>query len=535
MKAIHKRILFCFLLNAIFFGVVLFFLKPIYNSGDNAICAYLLGGGFGLPPTELIYYNHVLHPSVTLIIKYFFTLNPNINWYTWCMVIVHFFATSLILVYINFKKSFIESLFMYTLLFLIFESNFLMSLSFTNTSIILTWAGVTALLFATREEKYSLRNYLLSCLCLVLAAAFRIHAIIPFMAMAFPFFFFPFIKRKIILFFAFVVVLATLITFLNQSHRSYYNKYIPGWKSGEAYRQKLYKFYNHEALYDVNIPEWETEKQLVMNTLILDTNYLSSKKLSAMYEAIVQQKSKISSRLNTDFVHWSFINNRIYFLAILFFFFFYAIRPYQKVIAGCSFMLLSTGIMSLMLFLKLPDYIIVGGTGLLCLLIFLYTDPGEQLFIKRVYIVKALFFCFLLFWGIIRLCKLNVDNKQKNDLFINASEEIRKHKDILFLVTDNAFPIDYFSIFDSPKKHSLENIALGWQYSQELNWRILSMLNIKTVTDIPHASNILIWGKPVQALLDYFQKTTGEKITFSPVLKEFKYGEVRKLQMLPDP
>ncbi|OJY98142.1 MAG: hypothetical protein BGP13_10860 [Sphingobacteriales bacterium 40-81] len=524
------KVLLGVLFNSFLFGFVLIFFHSLFNSADDAICLYILGGGFGFPQSEFLYYNHVLHPIITLPVKFLFNINPNINWYAGCLIIFHFFATSLIFIHIIRCRPFWESLFIYTCIFFIFECAFLMSLSFTNTSIVLTWAGLTSLFFGVKDKRIFNWNGILALSSIFFAVLFRIHVIIPFIVIVLPFFLFRVNTKIVIRLIILITCMLFLTIFVNLLHQWYYGKYISNWAAGDAYRYKLYKFYNVEGLTDLNIARWETEKQLVKNALIIDTNYISQKKLTEMYEELKMKKFERTLQISSHQMYWSFINNRIYLLAFFLFFFFYSVRRYQKLIALISFSLLATCTILLVVFLKLPYYIIIGGAGLLTLFVVLTSDREGMPATRRWSFFKYSLFAFFLLWGMVRLYKTNIKNKQMNMFFKKSFEEVEKFRTTFFLVTDGAFPLDYFSIFDTPQTYSLENVSLSWQCSYELNLKALNAYHINNVKDIPLSKNVLFWGKPIQALLDYFEITTGKKYCFSDPLKEFKYGEVRRLE-----
>lgn len=139
---------------------------------------------------------------------------------------------------------------------------------------------------------------------------------------------------------------------------------------------------------------------------------------------------------------------------------------------------------------------------------------------------------FLIFWASVRVIKVNINNSRLNLKFKNAYEQIDSHRSTLFFVQDFTFPYDYIYSFDVPAKYSLRNVLTDWQYPEAQSIKVLHSFNINCVKDIPYADNVLFWGKPVDALLEYFTIVTGKKVYFSQPLNEFKYGEVRKLQIL---
>src|SRR5690606_31303192 len=140
------------LYNLLLFLLLLAFSTPIFNSGDVVFCLYLLSGGFDFSPTELIHYAHLLHPVLTLTLKNLFIFNPTVNWYSWLLITGHFLASSIILYEIICKASSkVEGFLLYSVLFVVFECSFILSISFTNTSVVLTCAALLVLASTVSE------------------------------------------------------------------------------------------------------------------------------------------------------------------------------------------------------------------------------------------------------------------------------------------------------------------------------------------------------------------------------------------------
>lgn len=529
MKSKYNGILLYCGINLVLFLFVLIVFKPIYGSGDDVLSLYLLGGGYGFAPTELLQYNHILNPLITLPVKNLFILNPNVNWYSLLLIGFHFIATTVILKQLCSIGSFLEGLLAYTVIFMVFESQFLLSISFTNTSIILTWAGLIVF-FKSDSTALSSRSSIVSISMFVLASLFRIHVIFPIVAVVLPFFFFR--KYSSVLAVVRVVLVSAILIFLfNLFHQSYYNKNIKGWAEREKYQQKLYKYFNRGGLYDVKIPKWKTETEMIKFSLLLDSNYLSSAKLSKMYDELMLKRPLWNTGDESGSVKWMYINNRIYIL-LFFVFLTYAANKRLKKILLVSIASFLAGIVFLILYLKFKDYILTGSIGIICLALFVFgnTETGSHKTVWKIIRFSSMF--FLVFWASVRVVKVNRNNLRLNLEFKNAYKDIESHRSTLFFVQDFKYPYDYIYIFDVPSKFSLRNVLTDWQYPETQSLKVMHSFNINSVSEIPYADNVLFWGKPVDALLEYFTIVTGKKFYFSPPLNEFKYGEVRKLQIL---
>lgn len=529
MKSWYNDILRYCGINLAFFLFLLVLFRPIYGSGDDVLCLYLLGGGYGFEPTELLQYNHILNPLITLPVKYLFILNPNVNWYTLILIVFHFIATTIILKQICSIASFWEGLLAYTVIFMVFEAQFLLSISFTNTSIVLTWAGLI-LIFKSVITNRSVWNSVASISMFVLASLFRIHVIFPVIAVVLPFLFFR-KDSSLLPIVRVALVSAVLILLFNLFHQVYYKKNIKGWTEREKYQQILYKYFNRGGLYDVSSSKWQTEIGMIEYSLLLDSNYLSSAKLNKMYTELMSERALGSLGDETDSIKWLYINNRIY---LLFFFVFvtYAGNRRLRTILLVSTISFLAGVLFLVLYLKLKDYIITGSLGMIGLALFIFGSKAAGIDSPVWKSIRFGVMLFLVFWASVRVVKVNISNGKRNLEFMNAYNEIESHRSSLFFVQDFRFPYDYIYIFDVPAKYNLRNVLVDWQYPEAQSLKIMHSFNIGSVRDIPYANNVLFWGKPVDALLEYFTVVTGKKVVFSPPLKEFKYGEVRKLEMV---
>ncbi len=502
------------LVNLACFVTVLSLSTPLLNSGDDAYCVYLLSGGFGGAPSELTLYNHVLHPIITIGIRELFTMLPTINWYGYTLIAFHFLATSVISVELYKTKPFNTALVLYLVFFIVFEIPFLLGINFTNTSIVLTFASLAVLFRLYRHGRPWGLYFFIPIALLVFASFFRIHVMIPLMATVFPFLLFGNKQRKPFL--AALGIAAGMIILFHKLHEAYYSGKLTDWRQNEHYRQMLYKFYNDSQLLSAETAQWETEVELLKNALILDTTYLSAQKLTSIYAEL--QQSKILTLPDRSSVRWTFINNRIFLLTAALLFLLVARRWKRPVLISLA--LGAAGVVFLMICYKLPTYMLPAGIAAVFVVACTQAD-----FIKNG-LTKLLPVVFLLFWGLVRAVKENNVNVGHHQFFINSVKEVAQ-SDHVFLIQDNAFPIDFIGVFDSPACYKLTNIIWG---SFDFNSRILAQYNsIQKLSDIIFLPNLLVWGKPVPAFLDYLEEQTGVKFEFSEPLKQFTYGEVRRI------
>src|SRR5688500_8973863 len=126
------------------FFIILFFLYPTYHSADDNYLLYEMSGALGNGPTNLLHYNYTWHPYLTYLLKRLFQTFPGQNWYSICLYSLHFTSWFCLLTVILRRLSFKLALLLILLVFVVFEAQLLLRITYTNTSIIL---GIAALIY----------------------------------------------------------------------------------------------------------------------------------------------------------------------------------------------------------------------------------------------------------------------------------------------------------------------------------------------------------------------------------------------------
>ena len=525
-RALKYDLLLSALINGWLFFMLFSLCKPLYRNPEDFFSVYLLGGGFGNAPTDLLHINHMFNPVLMHWIKTLFLYNPRVNWYSGMLIFFHFISCTLILVKILRRKRTLTSLLVYLLFFVVAEAMFLLYLNVITTAIILTIASLS-ILIPFPPSIFNYRVYL-AVILLLFASFLRIYVIIPLAGITLPFLFSSFNRKHVVSSISFVIISVSFICFFNQVQQYYYKKHIPNWEREEQYRQMLYKFSNSPSLFDFSSEKWHTEQAFIKNGLILDTNFLTFSKLESLYNDLSSQKDKSGVSSVKGVGYWMFINNRIFLASLLFFLFFYAgnKNKWQIVV---SLMLLLAGAVFLLVYAKLPWYLPVSCIGLLGLLTFISSDKNKI----RAPILFYLLSMIIIAWGGIRMYKMNKVNLEGNARFLAACKEIQTQKDKLFIVMDDKFLTNYFSVFDSPSKIDLKNIILFDHYHSNLAQGIMQKFGINSIQQIPFSKNVLVWGKPFPEFMQYYNGAYNIDVDFSPVINNGKYGEVRALVVKP--
>lgn len=509
--------------NLLLFIFFLVFIRPIYNTNEDVYILYMLSGGFGNTSTDLLHYNHIVHPCLGIVLKNLFILNDTFNWYTLALLISHFAACTIIFFQILLKNKTLPFILFYLLLIIVFELRLLLTINFTNTAIVTGLSGIVLLFTAEKQGRLSIRQILAGCLVILLASFWRIHVLIPVIGLALPFFLLLSYKNSIVIAGALVITGGLILSF-NYLHQMYYKSNIAGWQQEEDYRQKIYQFYN---TYKLNNPKpgekWHTEYNLIRNGLPVDTFFLSSAQLNNMVNDLKENNNYVAKK-NTGNKNWFWINNRIFFFTILLLLTSIKINTKEGISVIVSLLLIISGLTYLNLYFKLSDYILIACLFSNAVFILLTTIPKPANYTYGAYARMFISIC-LCFWGIICLYKLNEKQVKQIYDFKMAYSEIAQKKDTLFIITGDMFPLQKFYIFDVPKQYSLPNFLDNDHFLLNMQTPVFNRFQITGIKETPNHP-ALFWGRYVPALENYFYFTSGNKVHFSQPLNEFKFGSV---------
>lgn len=510
--------------NFLLFIPFVFIFKPIYNTNEDVYILYLLSGGFGYAPTEVLHYNYGNHPYLNLFIKNLFVSYPNVNWYSIILLLSHYLASCIILSQLIKRSKKIHAFIFYITLFIIFEAKFLLHINHTNTAIILTCSAVILSFTSDKNKKLTSAVPITAVMILLYASFFRIHVLIPLIGMSFPFLFLKSSRNKFITTTLALALTSSLIILFNHFHQSYYKSAIDNWQQEENYRQKVYSFYNHHKLNKpVTDTKWDTEINILTHGSPIDTNFISSRKLIEMRKDLLDKKNDTPISLTNK--NWFWINNRIYFSVIVLLIvlslqtkklFFASIISLSLIIAGLYFLSVNA---------KLPEYLKISTLFLFGL--FIVSASIENQLSNRYTALLSSAMLLLLIWGSVQLYKINKKNIREIEQFRLSAQEISAHSDKLFVLTADIFPLQKFYAFDNPHKFPLPNFLGAEHFLQNIYHPVFERFQLSSLKDLPKHQNVLFWGVRVPALENYFRLVNGRDIFISQPLKEFQYGEVR--------
>src|SRR5215204_179855 len=514
--------------NLVLFIPFIFFLTPVYNTNEDVYILYLLSGNFGDPPTEVLHYNHLMHPYLNIVIKNLFVFDPNRNWYSITLFLSHYLACCTILHQLLKKSSKKpESLLWYITLFIIFEGRMLLNINFTNTAIVLTCSASILLFTSNKTGVWNVKGTFWAIIFLVYASLFRIHVLIPMLGISLPFIFLQFSRIKLIAVTLALIFAGSLILLFNHLHKLYYKSAIIAWQQEESYRQKVYFFYNHHNLDTTTSgTKWETELGLINNGSPIDTNFLSSRNLVAMQKDL-QGKKTIITAVSAAGKNWFWINNRLYFaIGILLIMLSMQSRE-LLLVSVISLVVTVCGFYILFFYAKLPEYLKIYSLFLLGLFIIFFSSEKRPSY--KYAVVLNMSFFLLSVWGIIQLYKISRRNLEETTQFRLCAREVSSCREKLFVLTADIFPLQKFYVFDLPGKFALPNLIGSEHFLQNIYHPAFKRYGITHLKDLPKHSNVLFWGKRVPALETYFREVNGREVSVSDALKEFECGEVRSI------
>jgi hypothetical protein len=503
------------LTNLVLFSAIIVAGFPIFNSGDDVYLLYLLGGGFGQPPTELLHYHYIVHPYLGLLIKNLFLQFPNFNWYTAGLYFFHFAACTIFLWQWLRNNKLIPALLGFAVVFFTVEARFLLQPTFTNTAF--TTAAGGMLLLYDGLKHYSRPKILLAAALVLVAAMFRMHMLIPVIIIAAPFFLVFINVRRMLVPAASLAVLLVSLIFLQQQ---YYKQRIRGWEQEENYRKAVIHYYN---IPKKQITDWRHTAQLpaylIEHGMLWDKSSLSEQSIAAATKFAglnsALQQPEFGERL-----YWLLMENRLgLIVAVAFFLYLFALMSRkQKIAAIVSALLLSGLCTGLLLFRKLPPYVIPA-----CLLTWIAftgilggretnTSP------KRNW-VFAVAGVLLLAWAIARAYKLNNWNKSQQQEFACVYKYVSGSPGKLFIAVDDTLPMDYFHVWHTPRTYMLPNVLYKDHFLNNTYQPAYKKFGINSPGQYLDNSAVVFIGKEPAVAYAFYQWPRQQSIKLKPAEK----------------
>jgi|GEM_PF-6349302 len=530
-----QRWIVSFFIPFVLFLVIIIFFYPTYHSADDNYLLYEMSGAFGNGATNLLHYNYTWHPYLTYPLKKLFELFPGENWYSISLYSLHFLSW-LCLTNIIFRRiSFLSASFLVLILFAVFGSQFLLRITYSNTSILLTIAALMYLgdkVFSRRN--LTVVNYVITVVLLAVAGMLRFHVLIPFMVLFLTLL--SFRSRKNISEIVLVYFISfSLLFILNKAHKNYYERHISDWSKKEAYRQAVLSYDNHSKQIDTAkmSAKMNLQNSWLKNGIILDTNFLNSTDI----RNIVQRKK--SARNFKDLrgeLYWLLTNNRLYMITTAGMLFFCLtmvnVPNRKKVIIILPGLALLSMCAYLLLFMKLPHYFLsvtLFFYSCCCILFFISNAPGRFHSLQKYGLIVFWMGCIT--WGAVRLYKLNKENIEGQKMFFDAWNELSPNKDKLYIAPYFSIPFDDLGVFISPLKYPLPNVVFKNSLMNNAQEQAYKRFGIRSSNDLFLNEHIRFIGTSAPLVQEYYERSHGVKLEVVQTPEKYNHLMVTLFQI----
>jgi len=423
----------------------------------------------------------------------------------------------------------------FILFFLFFETQFLLSLNYSNTGFILAISGLTSFLFHSLNESEIFPRYkrlIVPSILILMSGLLRVHALTLglLLSLEIILFFTPLLNLKKII--AWLLPPCSLLLLFIIAHNLYYDKTIPNVKQEEKFRQSLFYIANHtntSKIEDTGIVQ--VKNSFIESYFLYDTTFTGTSSL----DIYTQNKIHNTYRHGKDlsFIqYWLLLNSRIYLVLLgIIVFAFIALNDHKSLRKWLWIFLLNLTTLIVLLFFKVTD-------GMFTTFIsFMFI--GALLVIKKGKIATSRFSIYVLAlfllnsaWMIIRIWKMNNANRTNIEVTRGTLAELNEHKAILFVHT-NQFNDNGFYIWDTPKQYPATNLINKELLLTNSYASLLQRYHVNNLMEqLPDNPNVLVTGQIPPLLEEYYLLEKGLRVQVVKV-SGFKYLTAWAIKKLP--
>ncbi len=497
------------------------FISPILSTQDDVFTEYMLCKGFGAANLRGTYFEYgflFYEKAFAFLYQHF----PSINWLTAFYILLHS-VSGIAVVYLLLERKgyFINAFFIGVYLFLFFIP-FITNLSYT----VVAAHCIIACFFIfivniIKKQPISFGKLWFVFLLMIIALGLRIHIVLPLAAIIVPFLLL--VKRNVFWgkwMIGFLgAAMVTVCSFL--LHESDYENHIQNWQSIKGVGNAEIELGNYG--FDeqrINL-EKDIFKRAAFN--VIKEGYLYDDTL--LHEKLLHEMKTVAAAPvigNKAELYWLFTDVK-QFLILLFIGIwlvsFYTKDKKIKVVILLSNVAAVIVSAYLLLYMRLPERIWLP----IFLLLFLITYyPLQELQMDKVN-NRTKLLCGIAAIGIffiqgIRIATIKKENKEGIDNFICANKILNSHPDDLFVEYNESYPANSFPALALPSKYPFNNILFPFFINTELRDNTLKKFKIKDVSSaLCSSKNILLIGKPDEALEDYIFQTEHKHLVFAKV------------------
>lgn len=512
--------------NIVLFIFVIFAGFPVYHSVDDLNIAWILGDGFGAGASHCLPFLHNQHYWISAPLQWLFLQFPGVNWFSWSMILTEFASMTAICFVLLRMQRWQSAIINFLVLFMVYGSFLLFYLHNSSTAVtaitaalLLTWYA-----FIRPENKKAL---IAAALFFIAGSLFRLHVVFPLLVVAAPFFLLlTGFKKKCMAatFLAGCLLFAFLCFWWQQQH---YTANCAQWQAEENYRQAKYSNINYYRNTNTSALNDHRQQIALLDALILpDTSFIPASDLQVIAERS-RTVMPLSKFFSADTWSWTLINTRLFIITALLALCFSIGSGLRMISTILSFLAVLAILIYLQAAMKLPEFMIPA--MFFTFFCFTATSPDyaytSTLRWKRIALIAA---AGLIVWGAIRTWKTGRHNKSSFAAFQQVHAELAAHPDKLFISTGDNTPFFYVHVFATPKDYSFRNILL---VDQPLSLRNAALLRDFSYTGFVNAfddPNVYFRGPELPELIEYLEKKTSKKYSFSDPLSDFKFSRICK-------
>lgn len=291
VNSVFRILLISLLLNLILFGAFFLLTTPGYDTNDDIGMMLIVSGVGSGEPSEYLVFTNIL---IGKLLKQLYIHNPDFNWYTLYLYLLHFIAMVVVGYSLLLHKNNRFTLVKFLLLFFFFELTILMRLQFTSTAMVVGISALTLFLVGCGRQKgpgWVLTG--ISLFLLIVCGLVREKTLYLLLMLAMPLLGMAFWKKRYFHIPVLVVVSFLGVFLLTQYDRQLYERH-EGWQTYREYNNVRGQLHGYPRLeYDEETQSlferigWsENDSRMFGYWLFMDPEVYSQEKLAYLVENI---------------------------------------------------------------------------------------------------------------------------------------------------------------------------------------------------------------------------------------------------------
>jgi hypothetical protein len=533
-----------FRLNALFISLLfnlglfaMFFLAatPCFDTNDDTVMM-MISSGFltGQPSEYLIQVNVVLGT----LLKTLYVHVPEINWYVAMLYFFHFLAmTGLLYVFLKVQNN-LYGLLLFTILSVFFELIFLTRLQFTSTAFMLAASGMILFLSSPGGGTMSkVIATLVGSIFIGIAALTRFNVLYGILAMSLPVLALSFIARRDKYIPLFIGILLLIAYGVSSYERDYYVSHT-GKPSVQDYLKGVSVLVNdpidvREHLEKVN---WSKNDLLLLQSWFwVDKKTYSYEKIRTISELVKSHTGLFGTlrKFSADIL----VKQKRYvllggFCLILAFFLLPKGRRKYGIAAVITLFSVYLGLSCVS---RVPPRVVLPLLAFTCWLSFYFSlkSVGKE---RLQEILKTATLLAVLALSLFQVVKIGTESRNNIETrreFRQAINEIRAHKENLFVIAGADFPYESIPLFTNPVRYSAFNmLPTGWTSQTPAFNEVLGRFAVSDIMrSFYEKDNIYLVGDDTffDILRTFCREHYGLDVRVEGVRGDFKHLRPRKI------